>query len=128
MLWIERYSPKKLADLSYNPKLTETLTALSQSKDFPHLLFHGPSGAGKRSRIRVFLQSLFGDKVLHVKGETREFKKTSGTVECVIVSSAFHIEVTPSDAGINDRIVVQQLIKEVASSQILEVEIKGSKE
>lgn len=106
MLWIERYSPKKLQELTHNTKLTDTLAALSKSNDFPHLLFHGPTGAGKRSRIRVFLQSLYGDRVLHVKGETREFKKGSGTVECVIVSSPFHIEVTPSDAGINDRIVI----------------------
>ncbi len=124
MLWMERYSPRKLGELTYNPKVTELLSVLSKTQDFPHLLLHGPNGAGKRTRIRAFLQAIYGDKALHVKGETREFKKTSGTVECVIVSSAFHFEVTPSDAGIYDRLVVQQLIKDVASSHTLGIDIK----
>lgn len=43
--------------------------------------------------------------------------ETSSTVAaCTVVSSKFHIDVTPSDAENNDKTIVNKLIKEVASS------------
>ncbi len=45
--------------------------------------------------------------------EHKSFK--SNTAECVVFSSNYHVEVTPSDAEMHDRIVVRELIKEVAS-------------
>ena len=67
MLWIEKYAPKRLEDLSHNHKVNKILKVLSQTDDFPHLLFHGYNGSGKRTRIRSFIRSKFGDKALHMK-------------------------------------------------------------
>lgn len=129
MLWLERYQPKRLQDLTYNRKVRELLEVVAQSDDFPHLLLHGPNGAGKRTRIRCLLHALFGDKVYHMKGEVREFKKPSGgTVECLVLSSPYHIEVTPADAGTQDKLVIQQLIKEAASSHAMDLGRKRGKE
>lgn len=33
------------------------------SGDFPHMLFYGPSGAGKKTRIACTLRQLFGSGV-----------------------------------------------------------------
>lgn len=44
-----------------------------------------------------------------IKSEHKEFKEnnaSSSTVECVVFSSNFHIEVTPSDADNKDRVIV----------------------
>jgi len=41
-------------------------------------------------------------------------------VECVVFSSNYHLEVTPSEADSHDRVIVQKLIKEVAGSQQLD--------
>ena len=43
-----------------------------------------------------------------------------------MVSSPYHLEITPSDMGNNDRIVVQELLKEVA--QMEQVDFFDSKE
>lgn len=37
------------------------------------------------------------------------------------MSSNYHVELTPSDAGLKDRYVVQELIKEMAKSRPLDV-------
>jgi hypothetical protein len=42
-------------------------------------------------------------------------------VELTTVSSNYHVELTPSDAGLKDRYVVQELIKEMAKSRPLDV-------
>lgn len=38
-------------------------------------------------------------------------------IELTIFSSNFHVEVNPSDVGIYDRVVVQEIIKELAQTQ-----------
>jgi DNA polymerase III delta prime subunit len=37
------------------------------SGDFPHMLFYGPSGAGKKTRISCTLRQLFGSGVEKVR-------------------------------------------------------------
>jgi replication factor C subunit 3/5 len=37
------------------------------SADFPHMLFYGPSGAGKKTRISCTLRQLFGSGVEKVR-------------------------------------------------------------
>uniref|UniRef100_A0AC34RKU6 Replication factor C subunit 3 n=1 Tax=Panagrolaimus sp. JU765 TaxID=591449 RepID=A0AC34RKU6_9BILA len=38
-------------------------------------------------------------------------------LELMVLSSLYHIEITPSDVGIHDRIVVQEVIKQMAQAQ-----------
>jgi replication factor C subunit 3/5 len=53
-----------------------------------------------------------------LKIDTKTFTTPSNKkIEIQIVSSNFHIEVTPSDLGIYDRIVMQDLIKELAQTR-----------
>ena len=79
------------------------------------MIFYGPSGAGKKTRVMALLREIFGPGVERVKLEHRPFKAPSGrAVELTTVSSAHHIEINPGDAGIYDRFVVQELIKEMA--------------
>lgn len=50
-----------------------------------------------------------------VRLDHRPFKVPSGrVVDVTTVSSSYHIEINPGDAGIYDRYVVQELIKEMA--------------
>ena len=96
------------------------ISKLAESEDFPHILFYGPSGAGKRTLTKCLLQELYQTPLVYkIKSEHKEFKESSTSstvVECVVFSSNFHIEVTPSDADNKDRVIVQKLIKEIAGT------------
>ena len=43
------------------------------SGDFPHMLFYGPSGAGKKTRIACTLKELFGKGVEKVSSYSTAF-------------------------------------------------------
>ncbi len=115
MLWVDKHRPKGLDKLDYHPELTQRLKSIAQSADIPHLLFYGPSGAGKKTRVMALLRELFGPGVEKVKIEYRKFKTPTGRpIELTTLGSSYHIEMNPSDAGNNDRYVVQEVIKEIA--------------
>lgn len=91
---------------------------------------YGPSGAGKKTRIFACLREMYGPSVEKVNDDSlsllkaqlvitqRTFQTPSGTkLELHTVSSNYHTEMTPSDVGNNDRIVVQEMIKEIAQTQ-----------
>lgn len=53
-----------------------------------------------------------------IKIDSRVFQTTSNRkLEFNIVASVYHLEITPSDVGNFDRVVVQDLLKEVAQTQ-----------
>lgn len=108
-LWVDKYRPKSLEELDYNLDISEILKRLAHSNDFPHLLFYGPNGAGKKTRVMSFLKEVYGAGVYKLKSEFRSFKvsPTSSTkVECNIISSNFHLDITPSEVENRDKIVV----------------------
>ena len=116
-LWVDKYRPSTLGDLSYHSDLSRLLDRLGESGDIPHLLFYGPSGAGKKTRILALLHKIFGANVMKVKCEVRNFKAGSLNTEITVLQSNVHIDMTPSDVGFKDKVVVQQMIKEIASSK-----------
>lgn len=114
-LWMDKHRPRAIKDLEFNKGVNEILKSLAQKDDFPHLIFYGPDGAGKRTRIRLFLALIYGNGVFKVNNETRDLKVNSTNVEYQIVSSNYHIELDPSEADSHDRVIVQKVIKETSS-------------
>jgi replication factor C subunit 3/5 len=123
LLWVDRHRPTSLSQLRYNVDVGERLRRLCTTGDIPHLLLYGPSGAGKRTLAACALRELYGSSADKRKVTHRVFKvgQPPRDVELTTVSSAHHIEVNPSDAGVNDRLVVQELIKEIASTAPIDV-------
>lgn len=117
-LWIHRFQPRSLQELSYNRELTSNLEQLAKEEDFPHLLLYGPPGAGKQTRVAALLQELFGPGARRIKIEARVLDLGgSRKLELNMVSSVYHVEITPAEAGNQDRFVIQDLLKEIAQTQ-----------
>jgi replication factor C subunit 3/5 len=105
MLWVDKHRPKTLDGLDYHKPLATNMKRMVASGDFPHMLFYGPSGAGKKTRVMALLRQLHGPSVEKLKVEARTFKfgSSSTTTDLTMVTSSHHIELNPSDAGIRDR-------------------------
>ena len=124
-LWVDKHRPTELSQLTYNVEQAEKLRDLITLGDFPHLLVYGPSGAGKHTRVQCILRELYGAGVDRRRIETREMDTPSGKkLEITTVSSNFHVEINPGDVGVHDRIVVQDVIKTMAQTQQLEVDVQ----
>ncbi|KAJ1561476.1 Subunit of heteropentameric Replication factor C (RF-C) [Nowakowskiella sp. JEL0078] len=134
MLYVDKHRPTSLGNLDFHHNLNARLSSLSNANDFPHLLIYGPSGAGKKTRVIAVLKEIFGQGVEKVcklpknlftykilpklKVSIKQFQTPGGKkLDIHLVSSNYHVELTPSDVGIYDRVVIQELIKEMAQTQ-----------
>ncbi|XP_011305340.1 replication factor C subunit 3 isoform X2 [Fopius arisanus] len=98
-----------------------------QKGDFPHLLVHGPPGAGKKTRIMAIIRELYGSGVERLRMEPMQFETPSKKkLEIMTISSNYHIEVNPSDVGIYDRVVIMDLVKTTAQTH--QIDINGQRE
>lgn len=121
VLWVDKHRPTSLDKLDYHTSLAKRLSALAADGDLPHLLFYGPQGAGKKTRIMALLRAIYGSGCEKVKLEHRSFKTpTKASVDVTTLASNYHIEINPADAGTHDRFVVQEVIKEIAQSHPLQ--------
>ena len=126
-LWVDKYRPRSLDQLSFHDSITNNLRALASTGDFPHLLVYGPSGSGKKTRIYSTLHELYGPLVEKLKIDVKKFTTTPNRkLEFNVLSSPHHLEITPSDMGNNDRVVIQDLLKDVASTEQVDFTAKAS--
>ncbi|CAN6722962.1 unnamed protein product [Malus baccata var. baccata] len=129
MLWVDKYRPKTLDQAIVHQDIAQNLKKLVAEQDCPHLLFYGPSGSGKKTLIIALLRQVFGPSADKVKVENRAWKVDAGSrtidIELTPMSSTNHIELNPSDAGFQDRYIVQEIIKEMAKNRPLDT--KGKK-
>lgn len=125
-LWVDKYRPRSIEALTYHSALSDELKALAASGDFPHILVYGPSGAGKKTQWWLSWKELYGNGAEKIKIASRVFQigTSSRKVEFNVVSSNYHIEFTPSDMGNNDRVVIQDLLKEIAQTQSVDTRSK----
>lgn len=122
-LWADKYRPKTLNKLTFHGETTNQLTKLADSdSNFPHLLVYGPSGSGKKTRIMAMLRKLYGTSSIdNLKVDVKTFTTTSNRkLEFNVISSPCHVEITPSDMGNNDRVVIQDLLKELGQVEALD--------
>lgn len=92
-LWVDKYRPRELSKLDYHVEQANDLKRLCEQQDFPHLMFYGPSGAGKKTRIMCILKELYGASAERLRNETMTFTTPSNRkIDITTVSSNYHIE------------------------------------
>ncbi|CAG8583572.1 13195_t:CDS:2 [Ambispora leptoticha] len=124
--WVDKHRPTSLNELNFHNDLSQRLKTLASDGDFPHLLVYGPSGSGKKTRINCVIKELFGEGVEKIKVDERIFQTSLSTrkQEFHTVSSIYHLEMTPSEVGNFDRVVIQDLLKEIAQTPQLDFNAK----
>jgi replication factor C subunit 3/5 len=87
---------------------------MSKDESMPHLIFYGPSGSGKKTIIRLFLEMLY-DKSVHNLKDTEYTVTGSGnsTTHVIIKQSNYHIIIEPNNNNF-DRYLIQDVVKEYA--------------
>lgn len=116
-LWIDKHRPKHLEELTIQPLANEILDKITNSFSFPHLLFCGPPGSGKKTRVMAFLRKLFQVEMSRLRSEYRTISDDDKSIEILVTSSDFHVEITPADSGNDDRRVITFFLKEIAASK-----------
>jgi len=120
-LWVDKHRPRSLDKLVVHSRQAKQLKKLVSAGDCPHLLFYGPSGAGKKTLCLATLRELFGPGAEKLKTEQKTWQIQLPTrkieVELATVSSNYHLELSPSEAGRRDVHVVQEVIKEMAKTK-----------
>ncbi|KAI3438016.1 hypothetical protein D9Q98_000459 [Chlorella vulgaris] len=121
MLYVDKFRPKALEQFKLHGNVADNLRKLVVNGDCPHTLFYGPPGAGKKTLILALLREIYGPGVEKLKVECKPWKielpSSKVELEFTTVSSAYHVEMNPSDVGNRDRYVVQEIIKEMAKSR-----------
>jgi replication factor C subunit 3/5 len=120
LLWTEKYQPTSFEELSFHKDLNQKLLNLSNKGTIPHMIFYGPNGGGKRTRITCLLTKLFGKGVLKTNKDLWKCTLNSNkTVELNIRYSNYHAELSPSVVSMQDRIVIVKFLKESATNMTL---------
>jgi replication factor C small subunit len=89
--WVEKYRPKKLAEVVGHDAVVKRLEAFVKAGDLPHLLFAGPAGTGKTTCALALANELFGENLVQcfhelnasdergidiVRGKIKDFART----------------------------------------------------
>ena len=61
-VWVEKYRPRKLADVIGQRAIVERLSAYVKTRSMPHMLFAGPAGCGKTTCAIALARELYGDQ------------------------------------------------------------------
>lgn len=113
MLWVDKYRPKKLSELSFNDELTKKLSKIC-NKDIPHMIFGGPDGCGKHTRILACLSEIYGPSVFKTKIQHRQYKLPSKKlIEITTIASNHHIEIDLSEGKQGNKVIIQEIVDEI---------------
>src|SRR5689334_23218874 len=94
---IHKYAPHYYRDIFFHKKTYDRLEIMSNDNSIPHVIFHGPPGAGKKTMINIFLKMIYGDTInklyttsYNIAGSGNRTKKE------IVQNSDHHIVINPT--------------------------------
>jgi replication factor C subunit 3/5 len=114
MFFVDKYAPKNLDSIVIHKKEFNILKKMTEDDAFPHIIFYGPSGVGKKTAINMCLEMLY-DKDVNKLNDAIYKVSGSGytTTDVVIKQSNYHIVIEPKNNNF-DRYLIQDIVKEYA--------------
>ncbi len=120
-LLVDEYAPQKYEDIFFHKEIYDRLKMMSKDNSIPHIIFHGPPGAGKKTMINIFLKMIYGESISNlttssycIAGSGNRTKKES------VQNSDHHIIINPTGTNF-DRYLVHEIVKKYAGSKTIEL-------
>ncbi|XP_022741261.1 uncharacterized protein LOC111292901 [Durio zibethinus] len=105
--WADKYQPTSLNGFTCHKQEAELLKQLVSHESYPHILFKGPSGSGKRALTMAFLREIYGDSSWNEKRPMQ--------VIVPLASSTHHVELNVN-LETNARYALMGLVKEISTN------------
>ena len=109
-MYIHKYKPLLLSDISYNKELSTRLGKLSKTGYINNMLFYGIEGSGKKTLVTAYIADIYGPHVHNIR------------TSCILNSdvkyrnSNYHIEIDLSQYSSKNKRELIQFIKMYSST------------
>ncbi|AVG46136.1 replication factor C small subunit [Acanthamoeba polyphaga mimivirus] len=113
MFLFEKYRPKNFREFIFNKDTLEELNFLASNEDIPHIIISGPPGAGKKTLVKFFLESIYDSDVNILSKMKYHINGSSTKKEIEILQSNYHIIIEPTSTN-HDKYILQEIIKQYA--------------
>lgn len=127
MFLYDKYSPKSVDELIFNKDVAERAIRMSSDVSIPNIILYGPDGAGKKTMLRLLMESIFDKRVNETNDINYSICGSGNKTSMVpIRQSNFHIVIEPNNNNF-DKYLIQNIVNEYARRVPLEVMYKSSK-
>ena len=112
MFFIHKYAPKDISETDINKEELSKLKEMCNDPAFPNMIVYGPEGCGKKTAIRLALETIYNKSINNLSEATYPIVNGSGTtVDVGVMQSDFHIVIEPKNNA-SDKHIIQGVIKE----------------
>ena len=116
----EKYKPRTVQDFLFNKQLLDQLMHIASYEDIPHIIISGPSGGGKKTLVKFFLEALYDPGVNTLSKMKYNINGSSTKREIEILQSNYHIIIEPTNTN-HDKYILQEIIKQYAKHKQFDI-------
>lgn len=120
MFLFEKYRPANVQDFLFNKQLLDQLMHIASYEDIPHIIISGPSGGGKKTLVKFFLEALYDSDVNILSKMKYNINGSSTKREIEIMQSNYHIIIEPTNTN-HDKYILQEIIKQYAMHKSFDI-------
>ncbi|KAJ9561921.1 LOW QUALITY PROTEIN: hypothetical protein OSB04_007081 [Centaurea solstitialis] len=123
--WADKHQPSSLNGFTCHKQEALQLKQLASQDIFPHILFKGPQGSGRKALTMALLCEIYGDAARNISHDLRYFQIQETRLTQVAVplaSSAHHVELNVYLEA-NARYALMASVKQISSNHSVAPEI-----
>jgi replication factor C subunit 3/5 len=117
---VDQFKPSDYDESFFHKETYQRLKEMSKDNAVPHIIFHGPTGAGKKFMTNAFLTMIYGESISNLYTTYCSIPGSGNKVKTeTIRKSNHHIVINPTGTNF-DRYLVHEVIKKYASTNTLD--------